>query len=276
MTDTRVDFTDVRWTQLAALYLRALDARSAAPILGDDEAVAAMRRIDADFGSLRMRSTAGDRWMVILRARTLDRWAAEFLERHPGATVLHLGCGLDSRAFRLPRPPGTLWFDVDLPDVIALRRRLYADDEGYRMLGCSVTDPSWTDGVPTDGPVLVIAEGLLMYLDPADVAGLLRHVAATFPSGELLFDGMAPSVVRKTRLLPGPWRALRMNWAVRDGVEGHDVARIDSAFRRVAVTPVLSLHGWVPQPAMRWLYRVLDAIPAMRRSVRLFRYTFGR
>jgi O-methyltransferase involved in polyketide biosynthesis len=60
-----------------------------------------------------------------MRAKQLDDWSTDFLRRHPNAVVLHLGCGMDTRAFRLHPPETVQWFDVDQPDVIAFRRKLY-------------------------------------------------------------------------------------------------------------------------------------------------------
>ena len=77
------------------------------------------------------------------------------------STVLHLGCGLDSRVFRIDPPATVRWYDVDLPDVIDLRRRLYPERHDYELIATSVTDLRWLDGIPADRPVLVVAEGLV-------------------------------------------------------------------------------------------------------------------
>ncbi|WP_208719834.1 class I SAM-dependent methyltransferase [Amycolatopsis circi] len=77
---------------------------------------------------------------------------------------------MDSRAFRLDPPSGVRWFDVDLPDVIALRRKLYSADDGYRTIAASVTDSGWLDEIPADRPTLILAEGLLRYLREAEVS----------------------------------------------------------------------------------------------------------
>ncbi len=112
--------------------------------------------------------------MVTMRAKQLDDWSTDFLRRHPNAVVLHLGCGMDTRAFRLHPPETVQWFDVDQPNVIALRRKLYDDRDGYRMIGSSVTDEVWLDEIPTDRPMLMVAEGLVMYLTEPEVRTLLQ------------------------------------------------------------------------------------------------------
>jgi O-methyltransferase involved in polyketide biosynthesis len=139
---------------------------------------------------------ASGRFPPLLRARRLDNWAREFLARHPDASVLHLGCGLDSRAFRLDVPERVRWCDLDFPDVIELRRRLYPERAGYRLLASSATDPGWLDEIPVDRPSLTIAEGVLPYLTEVEVRQLLVRLTDRLPSGELIFDGVAGPTVQ--------------------------------------------------------------------------------
>lgn len=118
-----MQLTGKRETLLATLYLRALDSRADNPILGDPSAQAALERIDYDFERLRVGPNHAIG--IAARARLLDDWAREFLDGHPSAIVLHLGCGLDARVYRVDPPAGVQWFDVDYSDVIELRGRVY-------------------------------------------------------------------------------------------------------------------------------------------------------
>jgi O-methyltransferase involved in polyketide biosynthesis len=153
----------VRQTLLYTLYYRVLDQRSKAPIVSDTWAADVLDRIRADNskGLWTAKLGASGRFPPLLRARRLDDWTREFLAHQPDATVLHLGCGLDSRAFRLDVPETVRWYDLDFPDVIELRRRLYPERAGYRLLASSVTDPGWLDEIPVERPSLTIAEGVL-------------------------------------------------------------------------------------------------------------------
>lgn len=100
---TKVELTGERATLLGTLYGRALDAGSVQPILGDHWARDVVEQIEVDIKSTGLSS--GDEQAVALRAKQLDDWAREFLNRHTGAVVLHLGCGLDTRYFRLAPAP---------------------------------------------------------------------------------------------------------------------------------------------------------------------------
>lgn len=97
---------------------------------------------------------------IAIRARTLDDWVRTLIASHPECCVLHLGCGLDTRVFRIDPPKGVRCFAVDYPKVVALRQRLYPARAGCELIGSSVVDPAWLEQMPADRPVMVVAEGL--------------------------------------------------------------------------------------------------------------------
>lgn len=186
MAGEKVTLSGAKETLLVTLSAKAGESRLHDSLLKDRFAAEAMARIDYDFSRLGV-----DRDIMIgvaLRAHVIDGWTRDFIARNPEATVLNLGCGLDSRIFRVAPPPGILWFDIDYPDVVALRQRLYPPRQNCRLLGSSVTEPGWLEAVPGDRSTFVTAEGLLPYLEPQDVLRLLDRLIAHVPSGELAFD----------------------------------------------------------------------------------------
>lgn len=261
MTAAKVDFSSVswgtvEWTNLVTLYLRAYESRSRHPVLGDHTAAEAVDRIDYDFKLIHRTSLpAGNQYLVALRAKQLDDWCVDFIARHPDAVVLHLGCGLDGRAFRLAPAPSVLWFDVDRPTVIELRRRLYDDTDGYRMIGSSVTDPQWLDHVPTGRPTLVVAEGLLMYLQESEVRQLLERLTDRFDSGELQFDTLS-------RLAPLLSKVLTKG-IIKCGIRNvRDLETWNPRLRFLEQTPVLAGYPKIESTPLRWIYKLHAATPA--------------
>jgi O-methyltransferase involved in polyketide biosynthesis len=275
---SKLDFSGVRWgsvewTNLCTLYLRAHESRLAQPILGDRAAAEAVDRIDYDFTRVhRAVLPWGNQFLVALRAKQLDVWADDFLRRHPDAVVLHLGCGLDSRAFRLDVPSGVSWFDVDVPDVIALRRRLYGERAGYTMIGSSVTDPGWLDQVPTNRPALIVAEGLLMYLTDAEIRDLLQRLTDRFATGELLVDLLSPwgPRISNSPLLASASTAGTTKWGTKDG---HEFEAWNPRLHLVETSTFLD-PAKVPLKPQRVLYRMVVAVPFMRNYDRLYRFRF--
>ncbi|HXA87705.1 MAG TPA: class I SAM-dependent methyltransferase [Mycobacterium sp.] len=253
MTAAKVDFSSVRWgsvewTNLVTLYLRAYESRSRRPILGDHIAAEAVDRIDYDFKRIHRTSLpASNQYLVALRAKQLDDWCAAFLARHADAVVLHLGCGLDGRGYRLAPPPSVLWFDLDQPAVIELRRRLYDDTDSYRMIGSSVTDPQWLDHIPTGRPTLVVAEGLLMYLQESEVRQLLERLTDRFDSGELLFDTLSALAPRLSKVLT---RGI-ITWGIRDA---RDIETWNPRLRFLEQTSMLAGYRKIESTPVRLIY----------------------
>lgn len=189
--------TGAAQTLLITLYAHVLDARSAHPFLADTRAIQVARRLDYDFSRLGLGAPTATG--IAARALLLDRWTREFLNRHPEAVVLHLGCGLDSRAERLDPGPGVRWFDVDQPDVLALRERVYRPRTGYHGIPASATDPAWLSQVPRGLPSVVVAEGLTMYLPAVEGLLLLNRLLAHLRCDEMASKPSAASACAVSR-----------------------------------------------------------------------------
>src|SRR5512143_1234116 len=205
MTAEKIRFTKEKETMLMTLNGRAMQSQWKNPILHDPWAEEAMRHIDYDIsktykgvGSWSMWSEIGCT-VIATRAATFDQLTNRFLADHPDATVLHIGCGMDSRVFRIDPPASVQWFDVDYPDVIDLRRQLFPErGAAYHLIGAPLADLRWLDEVPREQPGLFIAEGVLHYLNETEVKALLNAVAAHFPRGQVIFDICNSMIVKRT------------------------------------------------------------------------------
>lgn len=189
---------DVSGTALATLFCRARESERDHAIVVDPlsiELANALRpplaRSDTPLHRRLAEGRIADRFVlyVALRTRHFDRTVREFLQRHPHGVVLNLGCGLDTLAQRL-NPSPVIVVDVDVPPIIALKRRLVPATEGHRMLAASVLDFGWMNSpeLPADRPTLLLAEGLLMYLPAERVRELLCALLRRFPGAELLAE----------------------------------------------------------------------------------------
>lgn len=122
------------------------------------------------------------------RAKQFDREIRAFLDRHPDATVVSLGEGLETQFWRVDNGHAH-WITVDLPEMAALRRRLLPSGERQRTVRASALDTGeWMGHVPEGRPVLIVAQGLLIYLRPSRVVDLVRSCADRFPGGTVIFD----------------------------------------------------------------------------------------
>ena len=142
-TDPSVSQTlsGVSETLLITLYLRAMESQRPDALIKDEKAMELVTRMSYDFDRVRqIPLSEANKLVIILRNREFDRYARDFLRRHPDAVVVHIGCGLDSRFERVDNGQ-VEWYDLDFPDVIELRRKLLGGEEArYHLLGCSVLD----------------------------------------------------------------------------------------------------------------------------------------
>ncbi|MCV7378170.1 class I SAM-dependent methyltransferase [Mycobacterium alsense] len=261
---------------LATLYAKALDADARRPILGDRYAKTAVDRIDYDWD--RTTITPRRAPSVAVRTAHFDNWVRQFLDAHHGAgeevAVLHVGCGLDARVYRLDPPPGVRWYDVDYPDVIALRERVYPGRADCRMVSASVTDPAWLADIPAAPRTLFVAEGLTMYLTKGDGLALLRRVVDRFGSGELQFDAFNNFAIR-TQWSNAVVR--RSGSTLHWGIDGpRDILDAVPGARLLAWESVFDSDTFDQvSAAVRWLGRAMAAVPTLRNMAQYHRYAFG-
>jgi O-methyltransferase involved in polyketide biosynthesis len=199
MSETQTkNLSGVSETLLIPLYNRAVESQRPDAILKDEKAMALVAQMSFDFDQVRkIRMMEGNKVARIMLTREIDRYVRDFLSRNPNGVVVHIGCGLDSRFERVDN--GRVeWYDLDLPEVIELRRKFIANDsERYHLLGCSVLEDAWLEQVKAYSqlPFLFIAENVFVYFKEAQVKSLVLRLRDHFPSAELVFDGWTPFFV---------------------------------------------------------------------------------
>jgi O-methyltransferase involved in polyketide biosynthesis len=273
MQTEKVYFTKEKETMLVTLYGRALETNEKDPILRDPAAQEAVRRIDYDFEHLNVKWN--DRLAIAARAKIFDLWVDEFLAKNPNANVLHLGCGLDSRVYRVNPSSDVLWFDVDYIEIIDLRKRLFPERTGYQMIGSSVTETGWLNQVPSDRPTLVVAEGLMYYLKEEEVKSLVKRIAEKFPSGQIMFDAISKLYLKMQKTNVGiSATGARMWWGVDDPRE------LETWNPRIKLVTNLSVMDKnfpnikKMSGGMKAVLSVLSLIPALKNMGLMLRYDF--
>lgn len=142
------------------------------------------------------------KWLALnmaMRSAQMDRLCEKYAVQNPGCTVICPGCGLDSRVLRT-KTDAALWYDLDFPDVIDLRRRWFSEDDRHRMIASSVTDLGWLDEVDQSvQTAVVVAEGLVMYLQQTDVEALFLALQKRFAKTVVIMDAYTSFAVRASR-----------------------------------------------------------------------------
>ncbi|SBS75565.1 O-methyltransferase domain-containing protein [uncultured Mycobacterium sp.] len=207
---TKADAVSLPETALVTLFCRANEARRPDGIIDDPMAVGLLDSIDYDFSKFKLR---GDHQDLALRALAFDNSARGYLAKHPHATVVALGEGLQTSFWRLDAAgvgDGFRWLTVDLPPNIALRERLLPQSPRVSLRAQSVLDFSWMDQINPEEGVFITAEGLLPYLLPDEALRVIGECARRFPGGQMMFD--LPPKSQAVLARNPMWTALRGNW----------------------------------------------------------------
>ncbi|MDO4776399.1 MAG: class I SAM-dependent methyltransferase [Cardiobacteriaceae bacterium] len=215
------DMSVLSETLLIPLWAKAVEYGREDAVLRDAEAKRMMDAIDYDFGKFRKAklSQAG----CCVRARVFDRMTQDFIAEHPDAVVMQLGAGLDARYERLGYPAVAAWYDLDLPEVIAVRRELLPES-GNHYLAASLFDTAWMDDVAATGkPVLLLLEGVVMYFPREKMEAWLAEVGRRVPGVNVIMDILAPVAVGKAQqhdaLKQMGKDAPQFEWTVMDSSE---------------------------------------------------------
>lgn len=126
-------------------------------------------------------------YFLSMRSAVFDRWLREEMSRYPSAVILHIGCGMDSRIERVGSG-GHLWYDIDFEDVIRLRRKHYSSDEHYKMLSGDARNTEWLIEIPASDHVIIVLEGISMYLKTEELQKLMLSVSHHFRNISMLMD----------------------------------------------------------------------------------------
>jgi methyltransferase (TIGR00027 family) len=188
---------DISETALITLKARVIEAKKEKPLIQDDMGVELMdalrsllptetrkRIIDRKLPLALTRYTA-------LRARKYDNYAREFIEKNPKGMVVSLGCGFDTRYWRV-FDKSWPYVEIDLAPVIRIKKDILKDKISYSIFACSVLDGKWIEEISTfqNRKVLFLAEGLLMYLPQDSVERLFKDLSETFSESSIVFEAV--------------------------------------------------------------------------------------
>ncbi len=275
----RIDpvLSGVAETLLIPLYNRAMESQRPDAIMKDEKAVALVTQMSYDFDQIRkIRMSEGNKIARIMLTREMDRYARDFLSRHPQAVVVHIGCGLDSRFERVDN--GRVeWYDLDLPDVIGLRRKFIGDEgERYHLLGYSVLEEAWLEAVKVHSqrPFLFLAENVFVYFMEAQVKSLVLRLRDHFPGAELVFDGWTPFFVwLGNRQLSSSKFAGLLHWGFWRSQEIEGWGNANSAGAGIRL---LGQWGFFDQPEPRMhSFRWIAPIFLLFKPMRIFHFQLG-
>lgn len=201
--------------------------------LHDPKAEEIIAKIDFDFNSLKQ-STWLSMYMS-LRALIIDELCNEYLLNHQDATIIHLGCGLDSRCLRVNQNY-KIWYDIDYESVIEFRKSFYKEDAKHKMIGSSITNYTWLDKIEKNSNILIIAEGLTMYLSEEEIKELLTQINKLPGFVHLIFDAYSKKGVKSSKI-KNPTK--QMNAEIKYGINNYkDFLELNENLEYIKTYPI--------------------------------------
>lgn len=221
-----------------------------------------------------LKGKSNSKWLAYymsMRAASFDRWVAKQLQENPAAVVLHLGCGMDSRAQRVGHGDH-LWFDVDFPDVIEQRRRYFRETESYRMISADVMEERWLNDIP-GSRAIVVMEGISMYLPGEQLKKLLGRLCDRFEKVSLLMDCYTTFAAKASKV-KNPINDVGVTQVY--GLDDPKVLQTDVLLfvAERDMTPA-DLIAELPK-GEQWIFRKLYAGSIARKMYRLYEYGNAR
>jgi O-methyltransferase involved in polyketide biosynthesis len=262
--------TGVSETLLMTLYARARESQRPDAMLRDDKAVAMVNQIECDFSRLRMQRH--DEIAIIMRMKKFDDHVRSFLLRNPEAVIVHFGCGLDTRFERVAERNGHVeWFDLDIPNVMELRKKLIGSEGGrYHALTASIFENEWFEEVSQYKPLpfMFLGEGVLPYFEESQVKSLVLTLRDHFPGSELVCDAHTPFVIWADNLQLAYAKVnARLRWSLKRGRDvenwGEGIHLLDEWNYYDDDEPRLKAFRWV------------RLIPSLAKSSGIFHYRLG-
>ena len=208
----KMTLSGVPETMLQTVYARAKESRTRGAV-HDRKAEEIIEKLDYDF-SLADRDFAMHSG-VIARTIVLDRLVSEWLVKNLNAAVGNIACGLDTRCYRMKGY--SHWYNLDLPETMEVREKLLPESGIISQIAMSAME-DWGDKIEeTDAPVLVIIEGLTMYLNEAEVKRIFDVIAKRFEKATVFAETMNPMVVKRFKEKPIEGSHAKFTWGVKDG-----------------------------------------------------------
>ena len=247
----KIKLSGVPETMLQTIYARAKESRGRGAI-HDAKAEEIIEKLDYDF-SLADKDTAM-RSGVIARTIVLDRMTKEWLASHPGAVVVNIACGLDTRCYRMSGYAH--WYNLDLPETMAVREKLLPESGTISQITMSAMEDWGSEISEQNVPVLIVIEGLTMYLSERNIQRIFTVISSRFSNATVFVETMNPTIVRHFKEKSIDASHARFTWGIKNG---KTLAELLPGFRFVEEHSLTEgMAEFVP------VYKLLGKIPAIR------------
>ena len=219
-----IEKNSVQETLLIPLYGRKMCSELYPALYRDETAIRLINQVDYDFSALAEKvNSLMQRFgflEVAMRQRNLAWEVRDYLSMHPNAAVVNLGCGLDAAARACDNGTCKI-YNLDFPDVIAVRDELLRAGEREQNIPCDLNDTAWFEKIDASEGAVFFAAGVFYYFLTEQVRALVGAMARAFPGGKLVFDAANQKAVKlmlKTWIKDAEIKNVGAYFAVSDAV----------------------------------------------------------
>lgn len=219
-----IEKNSVQETLLIPLYGRKMCSELYPTLYRDETAIRLINQVDYDFSALAEKvNSLMQRFgflEVAMRQRNLAWEVRDYLSTHPNAAVVNLGCGLDAAARACDNGTCKI-YNLDFPDVIAVRDELLRAGEREQNIPCDLNDTAWFEKIDASEGAVFFAAGVFYYFLTEQVRALVGAMARAFPGGKLVFDAANQKAVKlmlKTWIKDAEIKNVGAYFAVSDAV----------------------------------------------------------
>ena len=247
----KIKLSGVPETMLQTVYARAKESRGRGAI-HDAKAEEIIEKLDYNF-SLADKDTAMHSG-VIARTIVLDRMTKEWLASHPGAVVVNIACGLDTRCYRMSG--NAHWYNLDLPETMAVREKLLPESGTISQIAMSAMEDWGSEISEQNVQVLIVIEGLTMYLNAKDVQQIFAVISSRFSQATIFVETMNPMIVKRFKEKSIEGSHAKFTWGIKNGKA---LAELLPGFR------FMEEHSLTEGMAVfAPIYKLLDKLPTVR------------
>ena len=274
----KIEKNTVQETLVLPLYSRKLCSELYPNLYRDETAVRLIDEIDYDFSeaeknsrSLMQRFGALE---VAMRQCDLAWEVREYLKTHPCAAVVNLGCGLDNTGRACDNGSCKI-YNLDFPNVIAVRNELLPAGEREENIPCNLNDAAWFDRIDATGGAVFFASGVFYYFLTEQVKGLVQKMADAFPGGVLVFDAAnrtAVKMIAKTWLKSAKIQDVGAYFAVSDAPQ--EIGAWDSRLR-VSSRGYMLGYNDLKDPSVSGFFRFLAKVGDNGMKMQIVKIGFG-
>ncbi|MBN2402145.1 MAG: class I SAM-dependent methyltransferase [Spirochaetes bacterium] len=183
----RVELGNIQKTLLLPLWGRAFEYHKKQPLLIDKTANEIINKISYDFSAITKNISEISQIGWIARSLIFDKIIKQFIKKHPEAIIVNIGCGLDTTFERIDNGHIS-WYDLDLRDVIELRKKFIKETKRRKFIISSFFDNGWIKKLGKKNNILFIAAGVFYYFEESQIKEFFIKIAHLFPGSEIAFD----------------------------------------------------------------------------------------